>query len=224
MVCTSDDSPWGRWRQRRAQSKHGRRTDATRQVAQHFTERCAGREWWVAILRCSTEASTTSARSGVRRCSRTSMFAERSIAAARSDGGPTIEPGSWPPRSTTPGPTSPAPTISSPPLRPPASKPSASPPTTSGEPKGRNARTGTGTGASEFRSRFPESGSEVGSARRRFAAPGPTQPRAARAAMSCGSTLWTSPTMPRSATPKIGASLSLLIAMMFFEPFMPTLC
>ena len=30
--------------------------------------------------------------------------------------------------------------------------------------------------------------------------------------------------MPRSATPKIGASLSLLIAMMFFEPFMPTMC
>ena len=30
--------------------------------------------------------------------------------------------------------------------------------------------------------------------------------------------------MPRSATPKIGASLSLLMAMMFFEPFMPTMC
>ena len=30
--------------------------------------------------------------------------------------------------------------------------------------------------------------------------------------------------MPRSATPKIGASWSLLMAMMFFEPFMPTMC
>ena len=50
------------------------------------------------------------------------------------------------------------------------------------------------------------------------------QPRAWRAARSCGSTLCTSPTMPRSAMPKIGASLSLLIAMMFFEPFMPTMC
>ena len=39
-----------------------------------------------------------------------------------------------------------------------------------------------------------------------------------------GSTLCTSPTMPRSATPKIGASLSLLIAMMFLAPFMPTMC
>jgi hypothetical protein len=42
--------------------------------------------------------------------------------------------------------------------------------------------------------------------------------------MSLGSTLWTSPTMPRSATEKIGASGSLLMAMMFFEPFMPTMC
>ena len=53
---------------------------------------------------------------------------------------------------------------------------------------------------------------------------GADQPRAWRAARSCGSTLCTSPTMPRSAMPKIGASLSLLIAMMFFEPFMPTMC
>ena len=42
--------------------------------------------------------------------------------------------------------------------------------------------------------------------------------------MSCGSTLCTSPTMPRSAIEKIGASASLLMAMMFFEPFMPTMC
>jgi len=33
-----------------------------------------------------------------------------------------------------------------------------------------------------------------------------------------------SPTAPRSATSKIGASGSLLIAMMKFEPFMPTRC
>ena len=30
--------------------------------------------------------------------------------------------------------------------------------------------------------------------------------------------------MPRSAIEKIGASGSLLMAMMFFEPFMPTMC
>ena len=42
--------------------------------------------------------------------------------------------------------------------------------------------------------------------------------------MSFGRTLWTSPTMPRSEIEKIGASLSLLIATMFFEPFMPTMC
>ena len=45
-----------------------------------------------------------------------------------------------------------------------------------------------------------------------------------RASISFGKTLWTSPTMPRSATPKIGASRSLLMAMMFLEPFMPTMC
>ena len=44
------------------------------------------------------------------------------------------------------------------------------------------------------------------------------------ASISFGRTLWTSPTMPRSAMPKIGASLSLLMAMMFFEPFIPTMC
>ncbi len=44
------------------------------------------------------------------------------------------------------------------------------------------------------------------------------------ASISAGRTLCTSPTMPRSATEKIGASASLLIAMMFFEPFMPTRC
>jgi hypothetical protein len=45
-----------------------------------------------------------------------------------------------------------------------------------------------------------------------------------RASRSFGSTLCTSPTMPRSATEKIGASGSLLMAMMFLEPFMPTRC
>ena len=49
-------------------------------------------------------------------------------------------------------------------------------------------------------------------------------PRAFRASISAGSTLWTSPTMPRSAIWKMGASGSLLIATMFFEPFMPTMC
>ncbi len=46
MVYTSAKSPWGRLRQRRAQSVHQRRTGATRQAAQHFIERCAVREWW----------------------------------------------------------------------------------------------------------------------------------------------------------------------------------
>jgi hypothetical protein len=45
-----------------------------------------------------------------------------------------------------------------------------------------------------------------------------------RASMSAGRTLWTSPTMPRSATEKIGASWSLLMATMFLEPFIPTRC
>ena len=48
--------------------------------------------------------------------------------------------------------------------------------------------------------------------------------RAWSASISLGRTLWTSPTMPRSAIEKIGASASLLMAMMFFEPFMPTMC
>ena len=48
--------------------------------------------------------------------------------------------------------------------------------------------------------------------------------RALRASIRAGRTLCTSPTMPRSATPKIGASWSLLMATMFFEPFMPTMC
>ena len=48
--------------------------------------------------------------------------------------------------------------------------------------------------------------------------------RDSRASISLGSTLWTSPTMPRSAMEKMGASESLLMAMMFFEPFMPTRC
>ena len=48
--------------------------------------------------------------------------------------------------------------------------------------------------------------------------------RALRASMSAGTTLWTSPTTPRSAMPKIGASPSLLTQMMLSEPFMPTMC
>ena len=50
------------------------------------------------------------------------------------------------------------------------------------------------------------------------------QPLAFSASISAGSTLCTSPTMPRSATEKIGASWSLLTAMMFLEPFIPTRC
>ena len=50
------------------------------------------------------------------------------------------------------------------------------------------------------------------------------QPLALIASMSFGSTLCTSPTMPRSATEKMGASWSLLMATMFFEFFMPTRC
>ena len=50
------------------------------------------------------------------------------------------------------------------------------------------------------------------------------QPLDFRASMSLGNTLWTSPTMPRSATEKIGASASLLMATMFFEFFIPTRC
>lgn len=46
MVYTSAKSPWGRLRQRRAQAVLQRRADATRQVARHFIERCAVREWW----------------------------------------------------------------------------------------------------------------------------------------------------------------------------------
>ena len=42
--------------------------------------------------------------------------------------------------------------------------------------------------------------------------------------MSLGTTLCTSPTMPRSEIEKIGASASLLTAMMFLLPFMPTMC
>ncbi len=50
------------------------------------------------------------------------------------------------------------------------------------------------------------------------------QPLALRASISAGSTLCTSPTMPRSATEKMGASESLLMAMMFLDPFIPTRC
>ena len=53
---------------------------------------------------------------------------------------------------------------------------------------------------------------------------GAGQPRALSASISCGSTLCTSPTIPRSATEKMGASWSLLMATMFFEFFMPTRC
>ncbi len=48
--------------------------------------------------------------------------------------------------------------------------------------------------------------------------------RALRASMSLGTTLCTSPTTPRSAMPKIGASPSLLTQMMLSDPFMPTMC
>ncbi len=44
------------------------------------------------------------------------------------------------------------------------------------------------------------------------------------ASMIAGTTLWTSPTMPRSATEKIGASPSLFTAMMLSLFFMPTRC
>ena len=44
------------------------------------------------------------------------------------------------------------------------------------------------------------------------------------ASMSFGTTLVTSPTIPRSAMVKMGASRSLLMAMMFFAPFIPTMC
>ncbi len=50
------------------------------------------------------------------------------------------------------------------------------------------------------------------------------QPRALRASINFGNTLCTSPTIPRSATEKMGASWSLLMATMFFEFFMPTMC
>ncbi len=48
--------------------------------------------------------------------------------------------------------------------------------------------------------------------------------RALSASMSLGTTLCTSPTTPRSAMPKIGASPSLLTQTMLSEPFMPTMC
>ena len=68
-------------------------------------------------------------------------------------------------------------------------------------------------------------------AKRRIPRPGPgdslrtrSRQRLCNASMSAGITLWTSPTIPRSATAKIGASGSLLMAMMFFDPFIPTRC
>src|ERR1700736_4751670 len=42
--------------------------------------------------------------------------------------------------------------------------------------------------------------------------------------ISCGTILWTSPTTPRSAILKIGASGSLLMAMIVLAPFIPTVC
>src|ERR1700731_2556020 len=48
--------------------------------------------------------------------------------------------------------------------------------------------------------------------------------RAFNAAITAGSTFWTSPTTPRSLIEKIGASGSLLMAMMFDAPFIPTMC
>ena len=50
------------------------------------------------------------------------------------------------------------------------------------------------------------------------------QLRAFRASISLGTTLCTSPTIPRSATEKMGASRSLFTATMFFDPFIPTRC
>ncbi len=65
----------------------------------------------------------------------------------------------------------------------------------------------------------------VRDALRSRARPGPPdQALALSASMSAGRTLCTSPTMPRSATEKIGASWSLFTATMFFDPFMPTRC
>lgn len=48
--------------------------------------------------------------------------------------------------------------------------------------------------------------------------------RASNASISLGNTLCTSPTTPRSATEKIGASGSLFMAMMVLESFIPTMC
>ncbi len=48
--------------------------------------------------------------------------------------------------------------------------------------------------------------------------------RALSASISWGRTLCTSPTIPRSATEKMGASWSLLMATMFLEFFIPTRC
>lgn len=45
-----------------------------------------------------------------------------------------------------------------------------------------------------------------------------------RAAINAGRTLWTSPTTPKSAIEKIGASGSLLMAMIVVLSFMPTTC
>src|SRR5438046_1261144 len=42
--------------------------------------------------------------------------------------------------------------------------------------------------------------------------------------ISCGTILWTSPTTPRSASLKMGASGSLLMAMIVLAPFIPTVC
>lgn len=48
--------------------------------------------------------------------------------------------------------------------------------------------------------------------------------RALSASINCETTLWTSPTMQRSARAQIGASGSLLMAMIVEAPFMPTAC
>src|SRR5437588_926983 len=50
------------------------------------------------------------------------------------------------------------------------------------------------------------------------------QLRALSASMSRGTTLCTSPTTPRSAMEQMGASRSLLMATMFLDPFIPTMC
>ena len=90
------------------------------------------------------------------------------------------------------------------------------------------ARCGPGTAGSTLPTLPAPPAHAPNSGRAATRGPGPrapaAQPLAFSASMSAGSTLCTSPTIPRSATEKIGASWSLLMAMMFLEPFIPTRC